>query len=55
MGRELKDLIDTGTNLLEELEDTYKKFPSMYELMSDDFYLDSEAMILWDRTHTWYR
>jgi pimeloyl-ACP methyl ester carboxylesterase len=46
VGRELKDLTDPETNLLEELEDTMSKFPSMYELMPDDFYLAKEAMIL---------
>jgi pimeloyl-ACP methyl ester carboxylesterase len=50
VGRELKDLVDAGTNFPEELQDLYSKFPSMYELMPDDSYLDNEVMILRDGT-----
>jgi pimeloyl-ACP methyl ester carboxylesterase len=46
VGRELKDLVDAETKFPDELEKLYSKFPSMYELMPDDFYLDKEAMIL---------
>lgn len=45
-GRDLKDMLDANTNFPKELENLYSEFPSMYELMPDDFYLDKEAMIL---------
>jgi pimeloyl-ACP methyl ester carboxylesterase len=44
--RELKDLID-GT-LEKEWKDLYSKWPSAYELMPDDFYLEKNAMIFSD-------
>ena len=46
VGRELKDLVDTETKFAEEFQELCRKFPSMYELMPDEFYLDKEAMIL---------
>lgn len=46
VGRQLNDLLDAAIKFPEELEDLYSKFPSMYELMPDDFYLDTESMIL---------
>jgi pimeloyl-ACP methyl ester carboxylesterase len=53
-GRELKDLLDADTKFPEELESLYNNFPSMYELMPDDFYLEKGGdTALRYRTHIW--
>jgi hypothetical protein len=47
--RDLKELFSKNyadTILENELKDLFSKWPSMYELMPDRFYLDKEAMIL---------
>jgi hypothetical protein len=38
----------TETDLEKELKDLYSKFPSMYELLPDNFYLDKKAMVFSD-------
>ena len=45
LGKDLKDLLDAHIILENELKDLFSKWPSMYELMPDRFYLDKEAMI----------
>jgi Lecithin:cholesterol acyltransferase len=45
LGRDLKNLLDAHIILENELKDLFSKWPSMYELMPDRFYLDKEAMI----------
>jgi pimeloyl-ACP methyl ester carboxylesterase len=45
-----KDLPDADTILENELKDLFRKWPSMYELMPDKFYLDKEAMIFQNGT-----
>ena len=41
----MKDLLDPDIRLEHELKHVFSKWPSMYELMPDRFYLDKEAMI----------
>jgi pimeloyl-ACP methyl ester carboxylesterase len=45
LGKDLKDLLDADIKLENELKHLFSKWPSMYELMPDSFYLDKEAMI----------
>jgi len=45
LDKDLKDLLDHDIVLENALKDLFSKWPSMYELMPDSFYLDKEAMI----------
>jgi pimeloyl-ACP methyl ester carboxylesterase len=45
LDKDLKDLLDADTILEKDLKHLFRKWPSMYELMPDRFYLDKEAMI----------
>jgi pimeloyl-ACP methyl ester carboxylesterase len=38
------------TAFYEQLKDTFSKFPSMYELLPDDFYLQNRPMLIADNT-----
>jgi hypothetical protein len=43
--KELKHLISSAIGLGEKWKELYSKWPSAYELMPDDFYLDNRPMI----------